>query len=917
MQIQRFRLKGWFGLGWLGLFWAAVACGPDSREQPAGPGAPDPVPKRPSVEAEPEPYRLRAQPISPTLAHLFGEGRIVVVPDVVLEGPAGVTDAGAYLFSAVDRYGGLHHFLRGGAWRPGPGPTLPAPLPRGQWDAAWNERTESVEVLVTGSWNGHSEVQLLRWRPEAWYRAGPSRAPRVRTDACRLFRGATECWMFVGGRSEQGEHNEGWQLTADGWTRWGAPSQVLPGPDLGGAVALLDGPVDTGIGLLTRDGSLWRWQAGQWIFEDGINIERLCLAHYVPDRNRWLFVWKGEGPGRDRIFLRPPATVSPGSAGDGTEGSPPGPALLAATSLVHINDQETGLWLDWGTVSPGEEGAATTEGLRAWPVERFEQGFGGPGQPALLISGEYGEAAFTHDHIRQMELPPGLEDLHAPTAAYVPRLESVVVGSDAGVGLEAGPRRLAPADVGVRTGGGESMTINVVQTHPRFWMFRGEQVEWLECAQPIHPEIGFRLNSRWNEQRRRLTWRRPSPGRLQYAYHQWTEDNHQWRRSGVLDLSAAVGGGEPVAGERWYLTDPVVFGDPAQVLIAGWHGPRLEAGFLARVDALQPQRWRITALPMEWGGQWCLRVADHEPALYLIPLGPEAADEVGGEAGDRPDTVPGRHVWRWDGRQWQDEGAASVPPGGFGRRGIAYHPVLEGLVILTAEGFNRFERPGWERLGARGAPGSSPAELFVHPETGATLSRHRTGEEVHLRRWDGRRWGRVRVAEGAGEEAMEVLASEDLVPAASGQDGFVAIDVERLAQIRLNAPRDRSEDPHLAAWRIRFEAPGAREEVPGVPGGMLARDEAGWGGPAPVEERPTTVSATASAAKLAPALPVIEAPERSHKLDLVEPESPPATRPDGPGTPEAPPPLDIHPADAPASDVPVLEPRARRKKELR
>ncbi|MCL5270364.1 MAG: hypothetical protein M1457_07420 [bacterium] len=817
-----------------GLFLPLASCRHDSSPSQTTPSPVSAARAAPAAGAPgPAAYSLQSHPFSPTLAHLFDQGRIVVLPPAAIGDPPAGASTDAYAFSAVDRYGRVYHFDARASWWMADGQVLPEPLPDGQWSAAWNPASGALEVLVTSPYAGSNSIRLLRWRAGRWFEARTNLPPMARRDACRLFQPAAARWIMAGGAADR-PMSDAWSLDGAIWVAWGGPPHPAASgaavtqnpdgqpaasagqrPDLGQATLLLDGPTTAGVGLLERDGRLWRIDGDDAKPLGRIDMDGLRLADYLPDRGQWLFVWQGGDLGRDRIMLTPAGAALAASTR---------PEPLDATGTVKINEEDEGVWKGWGRLRPGPAG---TE-------QAFHPGLDGPGEAALQIAAEYGEANFPRGKIRMIELPPSLAGLRPDGAAWAAAMGGLVVPTSDGLGINASGRGdFIPPQAG-DAATSPSAPLFLIRRSARFWVFSGDMVQWVKPPFDLHPAIGYPESYQQGNQTRFFSWIYPQPGLLRYEYLERTEQKKQWISSPLLTIRSLP----QIAWSgvsQTNLCDPVVWGEPAEIVVIGWSGrlgQRLDIknppegllgeaytevptlGFMARIPALSPREWTVSELPVPYCMGARLIVDPVRNSLYL----------VGGKIAV-PRNVEGRRihflqsnaqVWEWNGTQWN-----CIQPGGDDPRmkvtsNVAYDPVGHRLLTLTPRALYGFVTGDWQCLWERGKVKGEdwPDEvgLSIHP-----LSNMIVGSwfmpRPEFRVWLQDHWvsvqpagelapppGGLPSAVSAPSAAGGVLPDKslNLVPAME-PDAFISIDTERLAAIRMDIDRPREADRLLGA----------------------------------------------------------------------------------------------------------------------
>ena len=752
-------------------------------------------------------YRLEGQPFSPTLAHLFDQARLVVLPqDRITSG--GVGGSGEYAFSAVDRYGRLYHFDRYGGWWMDAQHALARPLPAEGWEVAWNGSRQTLELLVTEPWVDQDRVQLY-WRDgNQWRRFEVSAAPAAKRGLPRLFLSRGR-WICGGGRSGDGSaiplrllEGRQWIPFADLATT--ATAAAAEGPEAGTIGRLLGEASDGGAVALTEEGEVWKLGPAARTRLRKVPMEGLRLARLFPQDNRLLMVWE-LGLGRDKI------------ASFELEGGEGEPHLFSQIAQLSINEENTGEFGGWGRMVPARGDRASSPTFTPWDEATT-------GAAALRLEGEAGSVDFEAEGVQLVELPPDLASLCPEAAAWVPALDGVVVPTRESLGLNLTRAPFGPA-VTAREGGETTATatgVDVIERGHRFWVFKGDLVEFLKPPHEIHPAIGHLHSYETPDSTRRsLSWIYPEPGVFRYEFHASSPQNEQWLASEPLDLR-----GLPLLKEGaeagLHLCDPVVWGDPAQVVLVGWSG-RLgklhkfdrhvdglqdEAydvvpggGFMARINALAPERWEVSELPIPFCQGARLIVDSVRDDLYLVGGKMAVHAKVGGQ--DWQFMISNADVWRWDGSRWR-----RIEPGGDDpsmkiTSDLAYHPGLRQLLGLTPRRLYGFDARNWNELWDE--PSSDrlawPEQvgLYVHPETLQTLGIWYLNPPV-VRVWEEKGWVPVTLSGGRDVEGLPDRG-RDFLPAQS--DGsFVTVDVDRLAAIRMNARRDRDQDRALTAWQI-------------------------------------------------------------------------------------------------------------------
>lgn len=770
-------------------------------------------------------YRLDSQPFSPTLAYLFDQARLVALPEAAAPTPpAGLTEA-PYAFTAVDRFGRLYHFDREGRWWMADGESLPETLPEGGWDVAWQPQGEALELLVTAPWGSEKTMQLLRWRNGRWLRVDLPAAPPVRTGAARLFSAVKNRWLVAGGKAgDDSAAAGGWTIEQGKWASWGGG---LYAPPMGRTRLLLDGPEGSSPVLMTQTGALWVCKGERWKEAGTVKTEGLALARYIPERKQTLFVW-GRGRGQDQFLWQTPQQLENGSTSM--------PELLPQTALVRVNDRDEGVWKGWGRAHGEKDKYGQSR-------DTLTPGFKGEGEPAVLIGTLTGDKTIRRSKIATLELPPALATVRCEAAAWVPALGGLVAPSACGLGIDARKEPFFPPEA--RESGATSPTqmIDVLEPAQRLWIFKEKGVDWLKPPFEIHPDIEYADSYETIDKRRRcLAWTSPEPGMLRYDFHEYHDKKVQWINSPRLTLKTIPQlAAQP--GDQVYMCDPVVWGDPAELVVVGWCGklgktvkfdkalPGLgdraytqipERGFMARISALNPQQWKVSTLPIPYCEGAQLVVAPERGSLYL--LGGVAFEQAEHDGQKLHFTRSHNDVWQWDGESWR----RITPQQGMQPRmkatsHVVWDPTTRQLLSLTPRALYGFEGEQWRCLWQKAKAHNDWPEdvaLYVHPQSRLALGAWFM-PRLTLRVWRGTGWAPVRLAhqnaagvttttstsnipvKGAGGPMPN--APENLVPAAQ-PDAFISIDAARFNAMRMDAPRDRSQDRLMGAWRLTIRA---------------------------------------------------------------------------------------------------------------
>ncbi len=805
-----------------------------------GPSTPasDPNQERPSPAA----YVLDSKPFSPTLPHLFDQGRIVVIDPRSAPKMADPDPEVSYAFSAVDRYGRVYHFDTLAKWFMAPGRTLTESLPEAGWDAAWNRSKRRLELLVTAPHNGAETVQLWYWRDGYWCPEPIAGAPPARRDAARLFVGDDQQWVFAGGIIGPDPASEAWRLRPQGWERLTTPhpiqSRVEKAPsgpddqpttqtetaparalDFAKTRWLLGGDLGTRVVLITRDGEIWLRRDGSWRRRWQVAPEQLEMAFHLPEVDQLVLVWAGGGMGRDRFQLVPLNVDD--------ETTLTQPEALNWTADVKINWEDEGIWRGWGRITDLTLEQETGSTL-------FNPDLGGEGALAIQLRGEHGELTIPQSEIEVVDLPPRLSTLRPRAAAYVPRWGGVVVPSVAGLGVHTERRPFVPPGYDQATTQ-PTKAIHVIERTHRFWNFKGPEVEWRRPPYDLYPSIGYPSSTLTLEGRGRyLTWDYPEPGLLRYEYREDANQKLQWFRSPLLTLRE-LPQVEWSPDTRAYLCDPVIWGDPAEVIVVGWcgvmgeridvensaGGPGRDAyrevparGFMARIAALRPEQWQVSDLPMPFIEGARLEAAPAQNCLYLVGGRMAVREEAEGQTIQT--MAPNPFVWRWNGTQWrriEPQGAEVV----FGRAtNLVYDPHGRRLLSLTPRALYGFAADQWQVLWSlkQNEPGQTDElGLYVHPFSRMVLGIwFKPGPLPKV--WEDGKWIPVMMP---GEQRGRVLERGahtwvggplpdrpvNLLPAHE-ENSFISIDAPRLTEIRLDLARDRDADRLLAGHYLRF-----------------------------------------------------------------------------------------------------------------
>lgn len=806
---------------------AAAGCGRKPQPHPL----PNPS-QRPAETVEdledliqPASYWADCRPIEPTLAHLFTHGRIVILPAESVSLPPE-----DYAFSVVDRFGNCHEFDTNGRWRTDGGIPLPEPLPEGQWDAAWNPRSSSLEVLVTAPYHGSDALQILRRRGGQWALAPLEDAPPAREDALRLYTFKRLQWTVAGGNGL----DEAWTVEKDGWAAALASDQTTTEalarrPGLDHAKFLCNAP-GGGLGLIGDDGAAWLWRDGQWSHEGDLPTENLWVVRYLPDRKCVMAIWRA-GLRRDRIALLPfdrktPLAQTP-------------PQTLVQTATIRINDEDAGVWRRTGQLPANDPIGARERG------ELLEPGDPAGGPWAIAIEAEHDEIVIPAADIDLIEFPPALAKLSGRAAAFSPRLGGLVIPSRA-MKTAPEPGRLpleeALCDDRITTPSGALLRpVDTIDRGGRFWVFRGDVIEWIQSPGDIHPMAGYpRTAFGDGEDSRSLAWIEPAPGLIEYEYVQRQSEKVQWIRSPRLTLHSMQA---PDWGEDAPLRTlpPVMTGDPCRIAIVGWRGrlgDRVEAGekqergyaeapqvgFMALTGALVPRDWTLLELPIPYAeGMKVLATRDGD-GVYLIGGRVARFALNGGESYYA--MKPNEALWRWEpGHPWQAVNTETFPPALTSDFAAAIDPHTGQLMTLNKHGFYGYLNGVWQRHT------DAPAESLSDKPSFWTLLTHPDADQV-VAMWDGRRGSGAAVWGGNHWIPVRWRGGDEPEPGcegipAVGDEGFVLTGLQALSAWRLGAAPDPDGESIAASW-IHFtaEAPPPRELEPDrTPNGANAEPE--------------------------------------------------------------------------------------------
>lgn len=782
---------------------AALACRPAAKS-PAPPPPADTGPGRfwPDPGPMPARYRLDSKPFSPTLAHLFDNGRLVVLPADRVGAPPAWSVAHGYAMSAIDRYGRLYHFDEAGAWWMDAVDPLDQPLPETGWDAAWNPGQGTLEILVTEPWANSDRVQLLWLSGRQWRRFDVPEAPPAKPWMSRLMLADRGNWLIAGaGSTPLLLNRRHWDDWPDDGGEKGAE------PNLRRTIKLLGQALDGAVTLMLADGSIRIRRAGAWENRARVQTTGLIIARCLPGADRLLLVWAG-GIGREQIEIVPLAA----NVKAAPEAHP-----FSQIAQLRVNEDESGDWVGWGRWRAKAADAPTTAGT-------FTLGLDGIGEIAFKIAGENEEQqVYRARDVQLLEMPPSVTGLRQDAAAWVPALGGLVVPTNEGLGLDHRRVPFSPAITNESDSTSSTAPmIDLIRRSYRFWLFRGDVVEFMKPAYDIHPAIGHPHGyAAPDGTHRSLSWIFPSPDTLRYEYHATNDKNEQWLPSDRLTLKE-IPLLDRSPGSQLFLCNPVVWGSPAQVVLVGWSGRLGELrqfgkringlqdeayteipthGFVARITALAPKHWEVSPLPITFCQGARLVVDSRDNKLYLV--GGKHAVESKVDGRNYYFMNANEDLWEWDGGQWR----RIVPAGRDAPMKItsdlAYHPGARLLLNLTPRSFYGFGsgqwRPLWELPPDDKSPWPDQMGLYVHPDTLQTVGIWFM-DRAQVRVWSGRAWIPVDLPEGpTGLPATR----ENLIPSMH-DNGYIAIEAERVAALRLNARRDRDQDRNLTAFELHL-----------------------------------------------------------------------------------------------------------------
>jgi hypothetical protein len=359
----------------------------------------------------------------------------------------------------------------------------------------------------------------------------------------------------VGGATQA----EGWTIEKDKWVRWGEAASGKSA--LGEARLLIDGPEGSGPILLTRAGALWVWKGKSWKAAGNVKTENLSLARYIPAAKQVLFVWS-RGRGQDQFLWQTVQQIENGSTSM--------PEILAQTGLVRVNDRDEGLWKGWGRLQSAKDKIGQT-------IDSLTPGFKGTGEPAVLIGAPDHDKTIPRSRILMLELPPTLDTVRFEAAAWIPALGGLVVPSVCGTGINTHHDPFFPPEAWDGATSASQPLIDIIEHNYRLWVFKQKGLDWIKPPYETHPDIDYADSYETIDGRRRcLAWTQPETGMLRYDFHEFHDKKVQWINSPRLTLKSipqlAYNPGDDI-----HICDPVVWGDPAELIVVGWCGRMVSA----------------------------------------------------------------------------------------------------------------------------------------------------------------------------------------------------------------------------------------------------------------------------------------------------------------------------------------------------
>ncbi|GEM_PF-5297709 len=778
----------------------AAACGepPNSASgpeptSPAGGGTSWLAPVLPGQLAEDtvHQYRLRAEPFSPTLGRIFSNGQLVVFPDYA--SLAGTTSSLAedYAFSAIDGFARVYHFLKSPAWLMSGVTPLGEELPAGGWRADWNPSARALELLITAPYADATSTELYRLEDRVWKRVETESRPAADAAARAIFEPTSGAWFVVS--SAGGPQGGFMRLDAGRWDQLTA----RPAPDFSRARRLAGVP--GGLALLGDGGEVWLWMQGAWSHELTLAEPDPLVFHFDPRHDR-ILVANSAGIGRTSLQW---LTLARGHSALGP------PTRVSQSDVVSINGEVQGVWSAVGQLAEEEDATGQRRSV-------FLPGELQGDAPALALESRAGVTYWRPAEIEQLDIQPQFDSLMPDRGGFVPTLLRHVEVSANPSGMETIPEAVFPYLHAEESSDAEPARVAARSTlrfhHSRFWAFQGTNVEWLKPYPEIHGDLQYR-SVRFNAQtglRERLAWGFPGPGVFQFRYQREDGKNLQWTRSPALGLRQ-IPGIDWKPGGRFWLLDPVAWGERPTVALAGWVGQleqeiRLEdpsgrpvgvayrrvpeTGLFARISALTPKEWVAAPLPVPFGLGCRLVSNPGDEELYLL------GGRIARRRTIQRQTVfrmeRNEDVWRWNGGQWARLRLSGRAPRLEGEWAVVYDPFRRRLLVLNEEGLFSLQKARWSRLWDASAQPDAPPPgrpaLYVHPNTGQILGGW-TGEPARLAVWSVDRWIPIVAPAGSTPIGLALRDPEDLLPAPEGEAWLIA-DAEHLNALRNEAYPD-------------------------------------------------------------------------------------------------------------------------------
>lgn len=754
-------------LAWLG-------CGGDSSS--SAPGASrvtliqTPLPRgtqtAPAVHGS---YRAELEAFSPTLGRLFANGRMVILPGYA---PAPGLDASLatnYAFSAVDGFGRVYHFFQSSRWLMSNVRALAHELPSDGWRAAWNPAHRTLELLCTSSYAGGESASVLRLADDRWELIPTEQAPKAAVDALSAFDPSSNSWFVI----SRGEGTAAGLLRLND-RRWESiPSAV--GPDFSQTRRLIAYPPQSGLALLTATGEVWLWSQGNWSLEATLTPDDYSIFHFNPATGK-ILVGASKGIGRTKLWK---VSLSRGSTQLDVQEK-----TVTRSDLVMINEETEGVWNGVGRiVGPQTESDGGDE--------TFVPGLRGLGDPGLSIEKPTGGAFWRADEIDTIEFPPQFDSFLPDRGEYVPALGGFVEVSDRPSGEETltGVRFpfVAVADEMSTDVLALEPRSTVRRRHSRFWVFEAEKVDWLKPFPETHPDLDFqyqRIHPQSKVQEL-LSWNYPEEGVLHYRYRRRAASNVQWEDSPPLTLRDLPGvPWKP--GDKFWMLDTVLSGEPASVVQAGWVGtldrenpdqPRAVPayGFLARTSALSPEDWTSQELPIQFTADCKLLSNPAGEELFL--LGGRTAVKVGGGREAHFQMIPNQEIWRWSRGSWERVDAEGTPQPSLDTPfAAAFDPISAQIFVLDRREFWTLQGSRWKRLGEGlgSAASTARSSLWIHPLTGQILGGSLSDLSFSIAVWENAGWAAVQPPRDSphGAWPLNLTSESQLLPSTSSPDYY-------------------------------------------------------------------------------------------------------------------------------------------------